>query len=213
MASNLEPAGPRLEAARLYEEAHIRRSEGNVTGAFARYRRVLEIAEELEDQSWKAALLEELGEMYREAFELPDARRWYSHAVALFRELGDRAAAGRILFRSAQVEQLAGSVERAEELFREALDTLRDVGEPATEGLARAALGHLFWDLGRVEEGGAEVAAGLRLLQESDPRLLEQALEQVRGRRADVGAVRHRQLVASLAAAGVPPELLPTLNR
>jgi tetratricopeptide (TPR) repeat protein len=194
------PAEQRFEAAQLYEEAVRRRAEGNVTGAFARYRRVLETAEALGDRAWKAELLVELGRMYQEAFEILEARRWYLDALALFRELGNEAGAGRTLLSLAQVEQLAGGMTRSEELFREALEPLRRAGDAPGEGLALVGLGQLLWEMRRVEEGGREVVAGLRLLREAGPADAEAVLSQIRNARARVGAVRYRALVGSLSA-------------
>jgi len=192
------PSDPRVEAALLYDEARSRRAEGNLTGAFARYRRVLEAAETLDDHPWRATLVAEIAQMYQDAYNLPEARRWYRDALALFRELGDERQVGPALYGMAQVEQLSGDTEAAERFFREALEQARRVGDRRSEGLAQVGLGHLLWEMKQEREGPASMVAGLQLLREEGLPEAESALEKLREWRSRVGPVRYRGVVAAV---------------
>lgn len=186
---------PRVELLQVYEEARSRRAEGNITGAFARYRRVLEAAESSGDLPWQAELLFEIGQMYQDAFELLEARRWYGRALSLFRELGQERDAGLTLLRQAQTEQLSGSTTDAESLFREALASLSGAGDPRDQGLVRAGLGHLLWEMKREPEGAEELVAGMILLRDAGAPETPQVVERIRGWRGRLGPFRYRRLV------------------
>ena len=193
------PGERRYEAARLYEEARVRRAEGNPSGAFARYHKLLLIADELEDLPWKAALMAEMGEMYQDAFDLLNARHWYTDALRLFRELRDEAQAGALLFRLAQVEQLSGALPAAEERYREAITQAERLSDARAEGQARVGLGQLLCEAGREPEGFAEAARGLRLLRGVGAAEAEAVLRQLREWRPRLGPGRYRRLVEAAA--------------
>lgn len=185
----------RAEASRLYEEAVARREEGNTTGAFARYRRLLEIAVELEERAWEARLTTEVGRMYQDAFDLLEARRWYNRALLLFHELGSEPLAVGVLFRLAQVELLAGDMEAAERRYHETLARARAAGDGKTTGLAAAGLGHLLCETGREAEGVAELIHALNRLAASGASEAREVEDQVRGLRSRLGPLRYRQLI------------------
>jgi tetratricopeptide (TPR) repeat protein len=189
------PAERRLEAAELYEEALARREQGNPSGAFARYRRVLEIARELGDVRWQAQLAAELGEMYHAGCDLIDARRWYEEALELFRQLGDGAREGETLLHLAEVEQLAGETSRAEALFRECLERQVAAGDRQREGLVRSRLGRLLWGMKQEQAGMTELIRGWELLAECSPAEAEAVLRRIRELREQVGRVRFRRIV------------------
>lgn len=186
---------PRVEVLAVYEEARARRAEGNFTGAFARYRRVLEAAERLEDREWKAELLAEIGRMYQGAFDLLEARRWYDQALALFRELGRDRDTGLTLLRRAQIEQLSGNTPGAEIVFREALDILSRSGDLRDQGVVRAALGQLLWEMKREPEGAAELVRALTLLREAGAEEAVPEAERIRAWRSRLGPFRYRRLI------------------
>lgn len=200
-----EPTDPRYEAARLYEEARIRRTEGNTTGAFARYRRVLELAEAAGDLAWRADVMVEVGRMYQEAFDLIEARRWYEDALPLLRETGQGAEEADVLYRQGQIERLAGDLDAAERLLNEALGKAREASAESVEGQARVARGLLLWERKRPEEGIPDVVEGYRLLKQVSAADAEAARRQIQEGRQRVGPVRYRSL---LTAAGADPELL-----
>ena len=195
-----DSGGRYLEAAQLYEEARVRRAEGNSSGAFARYRRVLEMVDAAGDRAWKAELLAELGQMYQETYDLPSARHWYGSALNLFRELGDAGQTIAILLKLAQVEQLAGEMDTAEPQYREALTWAVSAGDRRGEGLARAGLGQLLWEVKRDTDGASEMVAGFALLRSCDAPEADRVLVGIRGWSRRVGPVRYRQLVHSATA-------------
>ncbi|HEU4753710.1 MAG TPA: tetratricopeptide repeat protein [Armatimonadota bacterium] len=185
----------RLEAAQFYEEARSRRAEGNWTGAFARYRRVLEITDELNDPRWKAEVLAELGRMYQEACDLTEARRWYGAALEQFAALDIPAESGALLYRLAQVEHLAGDLDAAERLYEEAMRGCAAAGDLAGEGLALAGLGSVFWDRRQEPEGLRLAVRGLQRVRQAGSPEADALLERIRSWRASTGPVRYRGIV------------------
>jgi tetratricopeptide (TPR) repeat protein len=195
----------RFEAAALYEEARIRRAEGNTTGAFARYRRVLEMAEAAGDSEWKAEVMAELGEMYQAVFAPLEARRWYSAAISAYEALQRPSEQAALLQRLGQVEELAGELDRAEELFDTALGLALALGDRNLEGRIHLDRGSLLWARKREAEGAPELLAGYRLLRELDGAAAVEAAARIREWRGRVGPVRYRSV---LRTAGADPELL-----
>lgn len=191
------PESSHYEAALLYEEARIRRAEGNTTGAFARYRRLLELADAAGDRSWRAEVMAELGQMYQEVFAIHEARRWYSEAIALYEGLEGPAQRAALLHRLAQVERLAGELDRSEELFAGALQAARELGDRVLEARVRLDRGALLWERKREAEGIPELLAGYRLLKEVDPEAAPAARAHIREWRERVGPVRYRSLLRS----------------
>lgn len=198
----------RLEAAVLYEEALARRAQGNPSGAFPRYRRVLEIARELDDRVWQAQIAAELGEMYRGACELMDARRWHEDALELYRELGDAPRAAASLLHLGEVEHLSGEMAKAEMLFRQALEQQIALADRIQEGIARARLGRLLWDLKQEPEGMAEMIRGWMLLREGGEEEAEALAARIRSLRDRVGRIRYQRAVEAAIEAPVLRRLL-----
>lgn len=197
-----------FQTAQLFEEARVRRSEGNITGAYARYRRLLEMVEARGDTAAKAELLAEMGQMYQDAYEVLDARRWYQAALALFRELGNTAQVGLTLFKLGQVEQLAGEPRAAEQYFREALEQVRAAGDPRAEGLTRASLGQLLWEVKREAEGVPEMIRGLTLLRECGAPEADHVRDHIRYWRQRISAIRYRSLITAATEEGELRRLL-----
>jgi tetratricopeptide (TPR) repeat protein len=199
----------RIEAARLYEEALIRRAQGNPSGAFPRYRRILEIAAELGDQPWQAEITAELGEMYQGSCDLLDARRWHGEALRHFRELNEPRRAATTLGRMAEVEQLLGEMARAEELVREALALWVELGDRIEEGRVRGQLGNLLWEMRHEAAGAAEMLAGLAMLRGADDDTAETLRTRIRAWSDRCGRLRYRRVIQ---AATQDPDLLGELT-
>jgi tetratricopeptide (TPR) repeat protein len=190
------PDSPRFAAAQLYEEARLRRFQGNPSGAVVRYRRVLEIAGETGDRGWMGEIAAEIGEMYRDACDAMAARRWLEEALDHLRAAGEAAQAGTVLLRLGQVEQLAAAPEAATRRFEEALPLLTADSE---RGEVLAGLAQVLWDLKRDEEAAAAAARAAALLRTDDPEAAEALRERVREWKWRLGGARLRQLLKAAA--------------
>jgi tetratricopeptide (TPR) repeat protein len=207
-------------AALLYEEARERRAQGNITGAMARYRRLLEHPTTTGDPSRRAALLAEIGAMHQEAMEPAAAQEWFHRSLALHREHGTAPPACWLLLRLAQAAVLLGRLAEGEALLRECLVECTAPGgpQPATEAEARSALGALLWDAGREAEGAAELLRALALgVRQPEAAAGAAAARTVLAeRRARAGPVRYRRALLA-ARAGLPPDFtaaaLPPADR
>src|SRR4029078_8268996 len=98
------------EIAVLFEEARRRREEGNSSGAFVRYRRLLELAEERGDLRGRAELLAEIGDMYQRMCETVPARHWYEQALKQFVAINDGYAAARVRLSLGDIALVEGSL-------------------------------------------------------------------------------------------------------
>lgn len=130
---------PRVLAAILYEEAVDRRHQGNMSGALARFRRCLELVDQLGDRAWRARIEMEIADLHHLQHELDDATRWYEQARTTCQSLGDRAGAGRAEVGLGQVALLRGDLEQALTLLAAARAELAAAEDPL--GVARAELG------------------------------------------------------------------------
>jgi hypothetical protein len=188
----------------LYEEARRRRAEGNTTGAFARYRRILEAAVGAE----RAAVLAELGEMYREACDVLEARRWHAEALAACRAQGDVGGAVESLRRLAQVEELGGDLAAAAARLREALAELGAADDLSAARL-RAAHGSVTLRRGEEAAGLAEMLAAWRILRSAAPTDAAAVLADCREHQERLGRARFRML---LRGAGATPDEMALLS-
>jgi tetratricopeptide (TPR) repeat protein len=189
------PDASHPNAARLYAEARTRRTEGNTSGAFARYRRLLEMADSAGDRQWRADLASEIGAMHQDTFELLEARRWLTEALALWRDLVEERRAAETLLRLAQIDHLSGRVPEAEARYAEAEAALEAVGEAGLLAGARSGRGQLLCESGREQEGVAEMIRAVELLLPQDEEGAARVIERVRGWKQRVGPARYRQLV------------------
>lgn len=129
------------ELAVLYEEARRRREEGNASGAFARYRRLIELFEARGDSRTLAELQAEIGDMYQRMCELVPARHWFSQSLAGFEALDDRDAAARIRLNLGEIALVEGALTLARDHFEAAARAEAiDVSGLATSQLASLAL-------------------------------------------------------------------------
>lgn len=150
------------EIAVLYEEARRRREEGNSSGAFARYRRLLELADQRQDLRWRAELQAEVGDMYQRVCETVPARHWYEQALLQFETLGDGDSAARMHLHLGEISQVEGDLAAAQAHF-EAAESAQAV---ELSSLAMAHLGALVLTQGREREGLALLCEAFGALRE-----------------------------------------------
>jgi tetratricopeptide (TPR) repeat protein len=103
----------------------------------------------------RAKALRGLGVMCEARQELGRARELLTEAIALYRELGDRAGEARALNSLGVVDRSAGRPEEAEQLMREAIRIREELGTPDDSTGALNNLGILLLDRGAWEEGAA----------------------------------------------------------
>ncbi len=103
-----------------------------------------------------------------------DAHREYERAHELEAALRgdarpDLAARLELRRRAAESADLAGALDRAIELTREALDVAGELADPATTGVLHARLGYLLWATGDAAAGVAEHRRAVALVPPDPP--------------------------------------------
>ena len=143
---------PRVLAGILYEEAVDRRHQGNVSGALARFRRCLDLVDELGDRAWRARIEMEIADLHHLQHELDDAARWYERARATWQSLGDVAGAGRALLGIGLIVLLRGDLGQARALLMAARAELDSAGDTLAMARAELGLGIVAYQCGDREE-------------------------------------------------------------
>ena len=143
---------PRVLAGILYEEAIDRRYQGNVSGALARFRRCLELVDELGDRAWRARIEMEIADLHHLQHELDDATRWYERARATWQSLGDVTGAGRAQVGLGLVTLLRGDLGQAGALLATARADLDAAGDALGRARAELGLGMIAYQSGDREQ-------------------------------------------------------------
>lgn len=153
---------------------------GEMGDALARYNRALAIFRELGDRQWEARTLNNLGSAYYDLGEMQRARAAFEQALELRRAVGDRRGESVTLNQLGRVHQrLAEGTDRsdrpdppveaarAQDLFRQARDLARSLGDRRGEADSLVLLGKeliLAGDLDKsmaVLRQAADILAGL----------------------------------------------------
>ncbi len=112
--------------------------------------------------------LSNMGQAYCRRGDLAGASRRFATALELSRAAGDRREQAILLWRTAELAQIRGSLDRAQALADEALGLSRELGLKAEEGEARRVHGLIEAARGRPEAAHAAFAAALEALGGSD---------------------------------------------
>ena len=83
--------------------------------------------------------------------QYPQAKEQYQQALAIFREIGDRAGEGTTLNNIGAVYSSLGQYPQAKEQYQQALAIRREIGDRAGEGTTLSNLGYVFLVSGDVE--------------------------------------------------------------
>lgn len=185
----------RLLAAEIYEEARVRRSQGNETGAVGRYLRCLELIQELGDTAWQAQIEAEVAAMYQDQYLLTDALEWYDTALRHFAALKDQKRVGQMQLGLGSVHLLNGNTTEAQSHLEQALRTLREAEDQRGAGEAQAELGKALWEAGDVAAGVAQIVAALGALGDCDVAFRARVLDQLQYRGQALERDEFRQFV------------------
>jgi hypothetical protein len=166
------PAGPREQAAALYDQGIALYLQGDVAGALRVLEQALPLLRQVGDRAREAATLANLGDAYEQQGDLAGALDYYQQAIAAGEDV--RAAARLAELKTSVAAQSVGRYERAALL----LDRL---GQPAA-AFALAERGRARAFLDRLSNTPLDLSGS------ADARLVEQE----RALRAEIGALDRR---------------------
>ena len=114
----------------LTRTGHIYRLHGELAEAEGAHRRVLELAKEQKDESWKAAALGNLGIVYKTRGELDKAEEMYEKSLEISEKLGVAEATANQYGNLGIVYEKRGDVEKAREYWVKSRDLFEKIGIP-----------------------------------------------------------------------------------
>jgi class 3 adenylate cyclase/tetratricopeptide (TPR) repeat protein len=146
-------AGDATEEARALQQlgisAHVH--EHDLGLAHSYYEQALALDRQVGNRAMVAAILNNLGEVSREAGDLTSATRYYEESLAVYTETGARWAMDTALCNLGEVALTQNDATRAERYFQEGLTVSREFGGwPAGDPHALGGLGHVAAGAGDV---------------------------------------------------------------
>ncbi len=112
-----------------------------------------------------AHLLHAEGLLSGERGELNDAVDLLSEAASLYREVGDRAALGRVLVTLSHAEQMLGRLDDAARTAAEAVDLAHDLGDLRSEASATGNLAIVALKQGRADDAQAGISRAVDMFR------------------------------------------------
>lgn len=136
----------------LGQLAEVARREGDLDQAARRLEETLGLYRELGDRPAEAGCLLDQAQIDLDAGRPDAAAARCEDALAIANAVGDRTLEGRTARLLGAVAEARGDLRLAEERYRTALDTAREVGQSFNAMVAAVDLGHLLLDRGDVGE-------------------------------------------------------------
>jgi tetratricopeptide (TPR) repeat protein len=134
------------------------------------YARLIELREKLlgrlTDPRSRTYNLGNLGRTYYSIGQVERSIELFEEALAIAREIDDRAGEGRCLGNLGLVYYDLGQIERSIELFEEALTIAREIGDRWNEGAQLSRLGMAYRNLGQLERTIEFYEQALAILRE-----------------------------------------------
>jgi tetratricopeptide (TPR) repeat protein len=113
-----------------------------------------------------AALMNNLGILYKEQGKIDEAEKLYRESLEIKRLLGDKKGIAMSLNNLGILYKGQGKIEEAERLFNESLEIKRQLGYKQGIGMSLNDLGNLYKDQGKIEEAEKLYRESLEIKQQ-----------------------------------------------
>ncbi len=133
--------------------------------------------------AYRAKLLGEAGAMHYASGRLEDALDLYRQSLAIYQEIGNRKAEGRLLNNISQIYYARGDYAAALEYLEQSLDIHREVGNRAMEAVTSWNIGRAYQNQGDLRKAEQYMGRAVELAEEIGYPELEKfrkALEELR---------------------------------
>jgi predicted ATPase/class 3 adenylate cyclase len=159
-------------AARTYLAAwQILELQGPVALATSLGRQVLAV--DGMDARTRAAVLDTFAMASLRCGRVDEAALMFQQALAIARDIGDRAREGRLLAHLGTLPRDQGAVHKAQENLEAALAIHRETGDRLGQGIALGNLGNLLFEQGQLKSAQAHYEAALEIHREAGNRRVE----------------------------------------
>ncbi len=129
------------------------------------HRAALKAAIDARDLPGQADAYRSIGGVQSRIGDIAQSKQMQGHALAIYRELGDRRGAARVLIELGIAQRVAGDAECLAG-FTEALDIYRELGDLRGQAAALTELGSMRWQIGPIPEAERNLLEALRIYRE-----------------------------------------------
>jgi tetratricopeptide (TPR) repeat protein/transcriptional regulator with XRE-family HTH domain len=129
------------------------------------HRAALKAAIDGHDRPSQADAYRSIGGVQSRIGDIPQSKQMQGRALAIYRELGDKRGAARVLIELGIAQRVAGDAECLAG-FTEALDLYRELGDLRGQAAALTELGSMRWQIGPIPEAERNLLEALRIYRE-----------------------------------------------
>ncbi len=145
----------RAAAERLTREGmqlHQQGTAESLRQAIGKYQEALKLWEQVDDKSWEATTLNNIGRVYDDLGEKQLALKYYNQTLLIDRAVANRRGEATTLNNIGSVYNSLGEKQQALKYYNQALPTLRAVGDGGREATTLNNIGLVYDDLGEKQE-------------------------------------------------------------
>ena len=162
-------------------------ARGLAADAYAVWEQALDISRMIEEDqvqggSYQIQVLLNLSHAFLELGRIPSAKEYLAIAERMNRSLGDAGLGGRIQGLQGLIQHLNGNLREATELYKQALETAKELGDIRTQSFFHKYRGDVHLSLGQKDEADADIRAASIFADEGRYPDLSLEAEMSRGR-------------------------------
>jgi tetratricopeptide (TPR) repeat protein len=125
---------------------------GNNTESLNHFELCLELSNKNNFKDISAAMMNNLGVLYKEQGKIKETERLYHESLEIKRQVGDKKGIRPILINLGILYMEKGKIEEAEKMYQESLEISRQLGDKQGIGSSLNGLGRLYNEKGKIEE-------------------------------------------------------------
>jgi len=132
------------EALKLYQQG----TAESLRQAIGKWQEALKLWQQVDDKSWEAIILTNIGSVYDSLGEKQSALKYYNQALPIRRAVGDRTGEATTLNNIGIVYDSLGEKQSALKYYNQALPITRAVGDRGGEAITLNNIGSVYYSLG-----------------------------------------------------------------
>ncbi|RCJ25718.1 hypothetical protein A6S26_15390 [Nostoc sp. ATCC 43529] len=133
-------------------QLHQQGTAESLLQAIGKYQEALKLWQQVDDKSWEATTLNNIGRVYDDLGEKQLALKYYNQTLLIDRAVANRRGEATTLNNIGSVYNSLGEKQQALKYYNQALPTLRAVGDGGREATTLNNIGLVYDDLGEKQE-------------------------------------------------------------
>ena len=133
----------------------------------------MDINKEVSDKENEGKNLNNIGAVYRELGQYPQALKYYEQSLVITKEVGNKAGEGTILNNIGEAYNNLGQYPQALKYLEQSLVIHKTVGNKAVEGITLSNIGAAYNNLGRYADAEKTLFAAIEVLESLRPGLTD----------------------------------------